>query len=262
MLAVGVAAQERTGVKTSTFDTILDLYVRDGMVYYRALKAERGRLDALVGQLAAASIESAPREEQIAFWINAYDAIVLRTVVDHYPIQGASKAYPPHSIRQIPGAFDKTAHRVAGRSLTLDQIEQTVLSEFHDPRVFLAIGRGAIGGGRLRSEAFTGATLEAQLAEAASECVTRSQCIQIDRSNNKVAVSPIFSWREKDFTSSYADSAPKVYAERSPIERAVIGFVQPHLLTTEKEFLEKNAFQLAFGQFDWTLNDLTGRGGR
>ena len=96
MLAFSVAAhpstssgQERTGVKTSTFDTILDLYVRDGMVYYRALKAERGRLDALVSQLAAASIESAPREEQMAFWINAYDAIVLRTVVDHYPIQGA-----------------------------------------------------------------------------------------------------------------------------------------------------------------------------
>ena len=277
MLTVGVAAphssvspespelnggQERTGVKTSAFDTILDLYVRDGMVYYRALKAERGRLDALVSQLAAASLESASREEQIAFWTNAYDAIVLRTVVDHYPIQGASKAYPPHSIRQVPGAFDKTAHRVAGRSLTLDQIEQTILSEFHDPRVFFALGRGAMGGGRLRSEAFGAATLEAQLAEAASECVSRSQCIQIDRANNKVAVSPIFSWREKDFTSSYAEKAPTVYAERSPIERAVIGFVQPHLLTTEKEFLEKNAFQLAFGQFDWTLNDLTGRGGR
>ena len=253
--------QERTG-KPSTFDTILDLYVRDGMVYYRALKAERGRLDALVNQLAAASLESASREEQIAFWLNAYDAIVLRTVVDHYPIQGASKAYPPHSIRQIPGAFDKTVHRVAGRSLTLDQIEQTVLAEFHDPRVYLAIGRGAIGGGRLRSEAFAAPTVESQLAEAAPECVSRSQCIQIDRAGNKVSVSPIFSWREKDFTAAYADKAPNLFGGRSAIERAILGFVQPHLLTTEKEFLEKNTFQLAYGQFDWTLNDLTGRGGR
>ena len=257
-----VEGQERTGGKPSTFDTILDLYVRDGMVYYRALKAERGRLDALVNQLADASLDADPRDEQIAFWLNAYNAIVLRTVVDHYPIQGASKAYPPHSIRQIPGAFDRIVHRVAGRSLTLDQIEQTVLAEFHDPRVYFAIGRGAIGGGRLRSEAFAAPTVDSQLAEAASECVTRSQCIQMDRANNKVAVSPIFSWREKDFTPAYADKAPRAFGERSPIERAILGFVQPHLLTTEKEFLEKNTFQLAYGQFDWTLNDLTGRGGR
>ena len=103
------------------------------------------------------------------------------------------------SIRQIPGAFDKTTHRVAGRTLTLDQIEQTVLPEFHDPRLFLALGRGALGGGRLRSEAFAGATLEAQLVEVAAECVTRNQCLQIDRVNNKMAVSPIFAWRRCRF---------------------------------------------------------------
>jgi len=264
LLTLAVAApraqESRAGAKP--FDAILDTYVRDGMVYYRALKAERGRLDALVNQLAAASLDGAPRDEQLAFWLNAYNAIVLRTVVDHYPIQGTAKTYPPHSIRQIPGAFDKTVHRVAGRSLTLDQIEQTVLAEFHDPRVYFAIGRGAIGGGRLRSEAFAAGTVEAQLAEAASECVNRSQCIQIDRGNNKVAVSPIFSWREKDFTDAYADKAPKVFAGRSPIERAILGFVEPRLLTTEKEFLETNTFQLAYAPFDWALNDLTGRGGR
>jgi hypothetical protein len=264
VLALAVVVPRINGQERAArpFDTILDLYVRDGMVYYRALKAERGRLDALVNQLASASIESAPRDEQIAFWLNAYNAVVLRTVVDHYPIQGASKSYPPHSIRQIPGAFDKTAHRLAGRSVTLDQIEQTVLAEFHDPRVFFAIGRGSVGGGRLRSEAFAAASLETQLSEAASECVSRSQCIQIDRANDKVSVSPIFSWREKDFTAAYADKAPKIYEQRSGIERAILGFVQPRLLTTEKEFLEKNTFHLAYGQFDWSLNDLTGRGGR
>src|SRR5260221_14238817 len=111
-------------------------------------------------------------------------------------MRGRRRPSPPHSVRQIPGAFDKTAHRIAGRMLTLDQIEQTVLSEFHDPRLFLALGRGALGGGRLRSEAFAAATLEAQLAEVAAECVTRNQCLQIDRTNNKMAVSPIFAWRE------------------------------------------------------------------
>ena len=79
---------------------------------------------------------------------------MLKTVVDRYPIPQRTAEYPARSIRQIPGAFERTAHRVAGRMVTLDQIEQTILSEFHDPRLYLALGRGAIGGGRLRSEAY------------------------------------------------------------------------------------------------------------
>jgi len=202
------------------------------------------------------------RDERLAFWLNAYNALVLRTVVDHYPIQARSKEYPPKSIRQIPGAFERLSHRVGGSSLTLDQIEQNILPDFHDPRVYLALGRGAVGGGRLRSEAFTPERLEAQLTEVANECATRPECIHIDRENNKVSVSAIFSWREKDFTSAYAGTVPSVFSNRSPIERAVIGLVGPKLLTIEKDFLDKNTFQLAYAPFDWTLNDLTGRGGR
>ena len=121
-----------------------------------------------------------PRNEQIAFWLNAYNALVLQTVIDHYPIHGQSTAYPAQSIRQIPGAFEQLTHRVGGRTLTLDQIEQTILPRFNDPRVYFAIGRGAVGSGRLRSEAFAPATLETQLAEVAAECASRAQCVQVD----------------------------------------------------------------------------------
>ena len=48
------------------------------------------------------------REQQMAFWLNAYNAFVLQTVIDHYPVRGKSAEYPAGSIRQIPGAFDKT----------------------------------------------------------------------------------------------------------------------------------------------------------
>ncbi len=248
--------------RRTVYDQILDLNVRDGFVYYRALKGERAKLDGYVTQLGSVAIDKESRDAQIAFWLNAYNALVLKTVVDHYPIQGHSTEYPGRSIRQIPGAFDRLQHRVAGRMLTLDQIEQTVLQTFQDPRLYLAIGRGAVGGGRLRSEAFQPARLEAQLTEVANECASRSQCIQIDRGQNKVSASAIFSWREKDFVAAYADAAPAPFADRSPIERAILAFVQPRLLTTEKEFLAKNQFQVTYSSFDWTLNDLTGRGGR
>ena len=85
---------------------------------------------------------------------------------------------------------------------------------------------------------------------------------QIDRANGKVGASSIFSWREKEFAAAYADKAPAAFASRSPIERAVIAFVMPRLLPTEKEFIAKNTFQVTYSPFDWTLNDLTGRGGR
>jgi len=254
------AGQPRSTGKT--YDEILDTYVRDGLVYYRALKSDRAKLDAYIGSLAAASVESAPRDEQVAFWINAYNAIVLQTVVEHYPIAQHTTQYPPHSIRQIPGAFERTPHRVAGRTVTLDQIEQTVLSGFHDPRIYLALGRGSVGGGRLRSEAFTGGQLETQLKEVSDECLTRSECAHLDRTANKLAVSAIFSWREKDFVAAYADKAPGVFANRSPIERAVVAFIQPKLLQTERDFLAGNEFQMTYKPYDWSLNDLTGRGGR
>jgi len=262
--AASAPAQESLAdaARRKTLDQLLDLYVRNGDVYYRALKAERAKLDGYLNQVASASVGKMSREEQIAFWLNAYNAIVLRTVVDHYPIQGHSPDYPSKSIRQIPGAFERLQHRVGGRMVTLDQIEKEVLPTFNDPRVYFALGRGAIGSGRLRSEAFAPTRIEDQLTEVAAECVQRGQCVQIDPESGKVGASAIFSWREKEFSAVYADKAPQMLADRSPIERAVIGFVYPKLLNAEKDLVAKNAFQLVYKPFDWSLNDLTGRGGR
>jgi hypothetical protein len=261
---VSPAAQENSAAaaQRKTFDQLLDLYVRDGLVYYRALKSERAKLDAYVAGLADTPIDSAPRDERLAFWLNAYNALVLKTVVDHYPIPRRSQDYPDRSIRQIPGAFERIQHRVGRKMVTLDEIETKMFSEFKDPRVYLAIGRGAVGGGRLRSEAFSPATLEAQLTEVPAECVTLRQCVEVDRTNNQINISSIFSWRSQEFIAGYASAARDPFASRSPIERAVLAFVEPKLLTIEKEYLAKNEFKVAFKPFDWSLNDLTGRGGR
>jgi len=248
--------------RRKAYDEILDTFVRDGLVYYRALKSERARLDGYIASLAAVDADTLARPQQIALWLNGYNALVLKTVIDHYPIAKRAAQYPPHSIRQIPGAFERTTHRIAGRTMTLDQIEQTVLGGFHDPRLFFAIARGSLDGGRLRSEAFMPDRLEAQLTEVQNECASRPGCVQIDRAGNKVLASAIFSWREKEFVSAYSDTAPRIFADRSPIERAILTYIQPKLLTTEKEFLAGNAFTVEFKPYDWSLNDLTGRGGR
>ena len=242
------------------FDQILDLNVRDGMVYYRALQSERGRLDRYVATLnvPAETFAGWSRPQQMAFWVNAYNALVLQTVVNSYPIRGKSSEYPAGSIRLLGGAFDKTKHRVAGRTLTLDEIEKTVLPEFKEPRLFLALGRGAVGSGRLRSEAFSADRLPQQLDAVAVDFMTHEQMIKIDRGQDTISLTPILSWREAEFVAAYDPGGTGPFAARSPIERSVIAFITPRLLPLEKEFIRKNAFRIAFHPFDWRLNDLTG----
>jgi hypothetical protein len=241
-------------------DQILDTNVRDGFVYYRALKSERGRLDRYAGSLnvSAAVYEAWPREEKMAFWVNAYNAFVLQTVVDRYPIRGTSQKYPPESIRQIAGAFETFRHRAAGRNVTLDEIEKTILPEFKEPRLQLALGRGAIGSGRLRSEAYTGGRVMQQLAEIQKEFVSEQTMLKIDRTAGIVSLTPIFSWHEAELVAAYDKGPEGPFAQRSPIERAAVAFIAPNLLPLEKELLQKNQFKVTYHPFDWQLNDLTG----
>jgi len=241
-------------------DQLLDVNVRDGLVYYRALRAERGRLDRYIASLAVAVpvYEAWSREHKMAYWLNAYDAFVLQTVIDRYPIKGASSNYPANSVRQIPGAFEQIKHRAAGRSVTLDDIEKTVLPQFHEPRLYLAIGRGAMGSGRLRSEAFSGDRIMQQLDDIQQEFVTEQEMVKIDRAAGQVSVTPIVSWHAAEFIAAYDKGATGPLAERSPIERAIVAFIGPRVLPLEKEFLQKNEFKVTYHPFDWRLNDLTG----
>ncbi|PYR91046.1 MAG: hypothetical protein DMF84_18420 [Acidobacteria bacterium] len=239
-------------------DQILDINVRDGLVYYRALKSERGRLDRYIVSLnvPAATYQSWSKVRQMAFWVDTYNAVILQTVINHYPIRSRSTSYPANSIRQIPG-YEQAAFRAAGRAVTLEQIEKTILPEFKEPRLYLALGRGAVGSGRLRSEAYTGDRLEKQLANLQQEFVTDRQMVRIDRMTNQMSITPILSWREREFVAAY-DKADPAFAERSPIERAILTFLKPGLLPLEKEFVQQNAFKVVFHEFDWRLNDLTG----
>lgn len=243
------------------FDALLDLHVRDGLVYYRALQGDRARLSRYIASLNAPAVVSGHEQwssdQKKAFWINAYNAFVLETVVNHYPIRGKASGYPANSIRQIPGAFERTAHMAAGKSLTLDQIETTILAEFKDPRLFLVLGRGALGSGRLRSEAFGTKTIDRQLEQSTKQFATAPRYVKVDAQAGSVGISPILSWRATAFIEEYADDSFDL-PKREPIELAVIGFLRPHLLDAEEAFIRKNSFQLTYESFDWRLNDLTG----
>jgi hypothetical protein len=254
-----IEAASQTPPSQALLDRILDVYVRDGYVYYNALKIERGNLDRYVASLDVApeALSRLSENDRRAFWINAYNALVLRTVINAYPIRGKADVYPASSVGQISGGFDRIKHRVAGQVLTLDEIEKTVIAAFGDGRIVFALGRGTIGSGRLRSEVYDGARLSAQLDEAVKEFVVRLTNFKLDRAAGTVTVTPLFSWREAQVVSAFgAPGGP--WTNRSALERAVMTMASPHLFKSERDFLAENAFRMAFGEYDWRLNDLTG----
>jgi hypothetical protein len=118
-----------------------------------------------------------------------------------------------------------------------------------------------MGSGRLRSEAYAPDRIEQQLAEDAAECANRAQCVRVDPGQNVLRVSSIFSWRRAEFVDAYAERASNGFGARSPIERAVLAFIDPKMLTAERDMLKRNDFRMEYIPFDWSLNDLTGRGG-
>ena len=124
--------------------------------------------------------------------------------------------------------------------------------------MYFALGRGAAGSGRLRSEAYTAERLEAQLAAQTTDFLSQQNHLQIDRAANTIAISPIVGWHEAEFASAFGgpDKAPEYAASRSPIERAVLALALPVLLPSERDFLEQNQFKLSWQEFDWKLNDL------
>lgn len=242
----------------STFDRILDTYVRDGYVYYHALKVERAALDRYVASLdiAPGQLGRMSEDDRRAFWVNAYNALVLRTVINAYPIRGKAPAYPAASVGQLPGAFNQVKHRVAGQVLSLDEIENHIAA-FGDARLLLALGRGAIGSARLRSEVYRGARLEEQLTDAVKGFVRSARNFRLDRQTGKLQVTPLFSWRDRHFIASFGSGTDK-WANRTPLERSIVAMAYPHLFPSEKAILDLNTFQMSYGSFDWRLNDLTG----
>ncbi|MBN1635201.1 MAG: DUF547 domain-containing protein [Deltaproteobacteria bacterium] len=81
--------------------------------------------------------------DKIAFWVNSYNALTLKAIIDTYPIKPTfpARLYHPHnSIRQIPGVWDKISHPVIGQDLTHNDIEHKILRvEFNEPRIHMAI---------------------------------------------------------------------------------------------------------------------------
>ena len=118
--------------------------------------------------------------------------------------------HPADSGRVRPGEAP-----AAGRSVTLDEIEKTVLAEFNEPRLSLALGRGAVGSGRLRSEAYTGGAFARAARRHPGRVRHQAAAAQGRSGGGQVSMTAIVSWHEAEFVAAYGGQA----GERSPRAR-------------------------------------------
>jgi hypothetical protein len=195
-------------IEAGGWDALLRRHVRPvaggaNRVRYRAFTAaDRKQLDGFLAASARAEISRYPRSEQLAFWINLYNALTVKVVLDHYPVD---------SIRDIdtsPGLFSNGPWgakliRVEGEALSLDDIEHRILRPlWKDNRVHYAINCASIGCPDLQPFAFRGDRIDAQLDAAARGYVNDPRGVSV--SGRKITVSRIYDWFIDDFGGSEA----------------------------------------------------------
>src|SRR5262245_16725581 len=173
---------------TSSYAAALKTYVDDqGMVNYRALRANRTQLDdfaASVGRLDPKVYEGWEEPEKIAFLINAYNALTLEAILANYPIKPSvtgAMLYPKNSIRQIPGVWDRLEFQLLGKPATLDDMEHRMLrKQFNEPRIHMALVCASIGCPTLRNEPYVAERLSEQLDDQTRKFISNPLKFRID----------------------------------------------------------------------------------
>ena len=263
LAAVSVPGSARA--ETEDFDhgyqayaEVLGRYVVGTRVDYAALRDDRAALDGVVdafGQVSSSELEEWPAEQQIAYWVNAYNAFTLQAVIDHYPIDGGWFSFvrwaPRNSIKQIAGVWTDLRWAAGGLEVTLDEIEhETLRVKYQEPRIHFAINCAALSCPPLRREPYVAARLDLQLMLAARDFLASPQGSQVD--GDTLWVSSIFSWFGDDFIDDYAHL---VDADASDRDRATLGVVAKYGPAPASSVAQSGRARLHFLKYDWGLND-------
>ena len=239
--------QSSMAVDWAAWDTWLASHViagPDGItrIDYGAVTAEeRTRLDRIIDALAAVPVSGLNRDAQMAYWLNLYNAVTVKLILDHYPVE---------SIRDIKlggglfggGPWDASLVEVEGQPLTLNEIEHRILRPiWQDPRIHYGVNCASIGCPNLWPTAWMPETLDAELDAAARAFVRHPRGVEITRRGGevRVTVSSIYDWFVEDFGGT---------------ERGVLAHLQRHA-TPETAAQLAELRSIDGSAYDWSLND-------
>ncbi len=212
---------------------ILATYVTsDGGFHYEALLASPDDLRILNHELERVARWSAAhhleREAKLAFLINAYNAYMLQSVVELWPVR---------SVLEEDGFFDGREHVVGGISMTLNTLHsEYIRAAFDEPRIHFLVSCAGTGCPWLSNTVVTAENLEELLADQASSFV--QQTTVVDRDGSSVQVSKIFDWFAEDFEAS----------------GGVRAFLVANLEGDDASFVAEETTTIGFAEFDWATN--------
>ena len=226
----------------STWDWFLKSYVSvndDGVnrvAYSDVDQAGHDQLDDYIRSMTEVTVDTLSRDEQLAYWINLYNALTVRVVLRHYPVE---------TIRDInisPGLFsngpwDNKLIKIDGEPISLNDIEHRILRPiWRDPRIHYAVNCAAISCPNLQRDTYTGDAANQMLEDAAFAYVNDKRGISAQ--NNRVVVSSIYAWFIDDFGGDVACLILHLKRYARPSLASVLD----------------NAVELQ-NAYDWALND-------
>ena len=242
------------------FDRVLEQYVDErGFVNYSALQQDLEDLEEYYYLITTFSPDSHsdlfPSENhKLAYWINAYNAAAMKTVMTYYPIESVLDVKQPgifFFISNKSGFFFFQRLTFGGKSTSLYYLENKVIRKrFGDPRIHFAVNCASIGCPRLPRQSFSGETLDQQLDIETRLFLTEERNYKIDHDEKIIYLSSIFDWYEKDFITWYTTQ----YPDR---ESSLLSYIELFLTPEKTEELKavSNSYILRFIPYDWRLND-------
>ena len=238
--AGGVPADTQT-VDHSLFDTLLRRHVAGGLVDYEAF-ARAPELARYLDLLDKARPDGLPRDEQLAYWINLYNAATIHLINKHGERESIRNINKSFGVLKLKGPWDERFVRAGGAVYTLDEIEHGIIRKrFAEPRIHFALVCAAMGCPPLRSEAYTADDLDDQLEDQARIFLLASPGKnRIDLADGTVYVSKIFGYYSEDFGGN-----------QQAIGRYIGGF---HPEGPAKRLLLSGDFKMVETDYDWTLN--------
>lgn len=232
-------------------DGVLQTYVDElGAVDYAALKQARSPLDAYLEHLGNTSPHTnadlfPSPQHALAYWINAYNACVLRGVIDAYPVNSVA------DINGLDGFFRQAQYTIGGEQMTLDDIENKIIRpRYKDPRIHFAVNCAARSCPALGRSAMTGETLDAQLDEATRKALANPLHVRFDRATNTVHLSKIMEWFKEDFV----DWIPRD-KDAVPEQATLLDYLKLYTQDKDAEYLAAHPnIKITFSEYDWALN--------
>ncbi len=229
-----------------TWDAILQKYLVTShpsginLFRYGAVTAlDRTALEMYLDELQDTKVSALNRPEQMAYWINLYNALTVRTILQRYPVD---------SIRAIdisPGLFsrgpwDAKLLRIEGEKISLNDIEHRILRPiWKDPRVHYAVNCAALGCPDLQNRAYVPETMERILDAAAGQFINHPRGVSLD-GRGRLTLSSIYRWFGTDFGEDLDE---------------ILRHIRQYALDELKEKIPANGTIKVRYRYDWSLND-------